>query len=179
MQTKNDVCVINRQLGPDTSITKLCIKQMGFSIAGVSATNEESADDILETTLNRKQVIGQREFKQRVCQSIYPYMPYDLDDYAIKSVHIVGFCEPKEISVQQQCISFSDFNLILEVQYKENQQNIDDETLAEIRGEILDLLHIDLVFEQMAFEMNYIYDVAIMDIDNLPADMTLIPLSMH
>ena len=120
MQTKNELCANDRQLGPDTSITKLCIKQMGFSIAGVSATNEESAEAILETTLNKKQIIGQREFKQRVCQSIYPYMPYDLDDFAIKSVHIVGFCEPKQISVQQQCISFSDFNLILEVQYKEN-----------------------------------------------------------
>ena len=65
------------------------------------------------------------------------------------------------------------------MQYKENQQNIDDETMAEIRGELLDLLHIDLVFEQMAFEMNYIYDVAIMDIDNLPADMTPVKSSIH
>lgn len=179
MQTKNDIRTSDCHVGPDTSITKLCIKQMGFSIAGVSATNEKSAEAILETTLNKKQIIGQREFKQRVCQSIYPYMPYDLDDFAIKSVHIMGFCEPKQISVQQQCISFSDFNLILEVQYKENQQNIDDETMAEIRGELLDLLHIDLVFEQMAFEMNYIYDVAIMDIENLPADMTPVKSSIH
>ena len=100
MQTKNDIRTTDCQVGPDTSITKLCIKQMGFSIAGVSATNEKNAEAILETTLNTKQLIDQREFKQRVCQSIYPYMSYDLDDFAIKSVHIMGFCEPKQISVQ-------------------------------------------------------------------------------
>jgi len=152
---------------------------MGFSISGVTETNENNADSIVESTLNIKQIVGQGEFKQRICRSIYPYIPYDLDDFALKSVDIVGFCEPKHISVQQQCISFSDFNLILQVQYEENQIHIDDETLAEIRGGLLDLLHVDLVFEQMAFEVNYLYDVVIVDIDNPPANMTPIQSSLH
>jgi len=152
---------------------------MGFSISGVTETNENNADSIVESTLNIKQIVGQREFKQRICRSIYPYIPYDLDDFAIKAVDVMGFCEPKQISVQQQCISFSDFNLILQVQYEENQLNIDDDSMAEIRGGLLDLLHIDLVFEQMAFEVNYLYDVVIVDIDNLPDNMTRIRSSIH
>ncbi len=176
MQSKNDISTGIAKAGSDTSLTKLCVKEMGFSIASVSANKTEA---IVESTLNIKQMVSQHEFKQRVCQSIYPYMPYDLDGYAIKAVNFVGFCEPKHIRVQHKCISFSDFNLILQVQYEENHLNIDDETMAEIRGGLLDLLHIDLVFDQMAFEVNYLYDVVIVDIENPPDNMTPILSTIH